>query len=45
MVLLTPRIHYVIVFTRLPGGTDAKLLTTAPWLMLAPTQAAAFAIA
>ena len=45
MVLLTPCIDYVIVFTRLAGGSDRKLLAAAPLLMLAPTQASAFAIA
>ena len=45
MVLLTPCIDYVIVFTRLAGGSDRTLLAAAPLLMLAPTQASAFAIA
>src|SRR3954471_16781448 len=44
MVLLTPCIDYVIVFTRLAGGSDRKLLAAAPSLMLSSTQASAFAI-
>ena len=35
MVLLTPCIDYVIVFTRLAGGSDRRLLAAAPLLMLA----------
>ena len=35
MVLLTPCIDYVIVFTRLAGGSDGRLLAAAPLLMLA----------
>ncbi|UUY03033.1 bile acid:sodium symporter [Svornostia abyssi] len=35
MVLLTPCIDYVIVFTRLAGGGDRRLLAAAPLLMLA----------
>lgn len=35
MVLLTPCIDYVIVFTRLGGGSDRRLLAAAPLLMLA----------
>jgi ACR3 family arsenite efflux pump ArsB len=34
MVLLTPCIDYVIVFTRLAGGSDRRLLAAAPLLML-----------
>src|SRR4051812_937849 len=45
LVLLAPCIDYVIVFTRLAGGSDRELLTAAPLLMLAPTQASAFTIA
>jgi len=45
LVLLTPCIDYVIVFTRLAGGSDRTLLAAAPLLLLAPTQASAFAIA
>jgi ACR3 family arsenite transporter len=35
MVLLTPCIDYVIVFTGLAGGSDRRLLAAAPLLMLA----------
>jgi ACR3 family arsenite transporter len=35
LVLLTPCIDYVIVFTRLAGGSDRRLLAAAPLLMLA----------
>jgi ACR3 family arsenite efflux pump ArsB len=35
MVLLTPCIDYVIVFTRLAGGSERRLLAAAPLLMLA----------
>ena len=35
MVLLTPCIDYVIVFTRLAGGSDRRLLAASPLLMLA----------
>ena len=35
MVLLTPCIDYVIVFARLAGGSDRRLLAAAPLLMLA----------
>ena len=35
LVLLTPCIDYVIVFTRLAGGSDRRLLAAAPVLMLA----------
>ncbi|MGH2946922.1 MAG: arsenic resistance protein [Solirubrobacteraceae bacterium] len=35
LVLLTPCIDYVIVFTRLAGGSDRRLLAGAPLLMLA----------
>jgi arsenite transporter len=35
IVLLTPCIDYVIVFTRLAGGSDRRLLAAAPLLMLA----------
>ncbi|WP_354702436.1 bile acid:sodium symporter [Paraconexibacter sp. AEG42_29] len=35
MVLLTPCIDYVIVFTRLAGGDERRLLAAAPLLMLA----------
>ena len=35
LVLLTPCIDYVIVFTRLAGGSDQRLLAAAPLLMLA----------
>lgn len=35
MVLLTPCIDYVIVFCRLAGGSDRRLLAAAPLLMLA----------
>src|SRR3954471_13187101 len=35
MVLLTPCIDYVIVFTRLAGGSDRRLLAATPLLMLA----------
>ena len=35
MVLLTPCIDYVIVFTRLAGGSYRRLLAAAPLLMLA----------
>lgn len=35
MVLLTPCIDYVIVFTRLAGGSEQRLLAAAPLLMLA----------
>ena len=45
MVLLTPCIDYVIMFTRLAGRSDRKLLAAAPLLMLASAQACAFAIA
>jgi ACR3 family arsenite efflux pump ArsB len=34
LVLLTPCIDYVIVFTRLAGGRDRRLLAAAPLLML-----------
>ncbi len=34
MVLLTPCIDYVIVFTRLAGGSDRRLLAASPLLML-----------
>ena len=34
MVLLTPCIDYVIVFTKLAGGSDQRLLAAAPLLML-----------
>lgn len=34
MVLLTPCIDYVIVFTRLAGGSEQRLLVAAPLLML-----------
>ena len=34
MVLLTPCIDYVIVFTRLAGGSERRLLVAAPLLML-----------
>jgi ACR3 family arsenite transporter len=34
LVLLTPCIDYVIVFTRLAGGSDERLLAAAPLLML-----------
>ncbi|MDO9407336.1 arsenic resistance protein [Patulibacter sp.] len=37
MVLLTPCIDYVVVFTRLAGGSDRRLLAAAPLLMLAQT--------
>ena len=45
LVPLAPCIDYVILFTRLARGSDRKLLTAAPLLMLAPTQASAFTIA
>jgi ACR3 family arsenite efflux pump ArsB len=45
MVLLTPCIDYLIVLTRLAGGSDPKPLAAPPLLMLTPTQACAFAIA
>ncbi len=35
LVLLTPCIDYVIVFTRLAGGSERRLLAAAPVLMLA----------
>ena len=35
LVLLTPCVDYVIVFTRLAGGSDRRLLAAAPLLMLA----------
>jgi arsenite transporter len=35
IVLLTPCIDYVIVFTRLAGGSDRRLLAATPLLMLA----------
>jgi ACR3 family arsenite transporter len=35
LVLLTPCIDYVIVFTRLAGGSERRLLAAAPLLMLA----------
>ena len=35
LVLLTPCIDYVIVFTRLAGGSNERLLAAAPLLMLA----------
>lgn len=35
LVLLTPCVDYVIVFTRLAGGSATKLLAAAPLLMLA----------
>ena len=35
LVLLTPCIDYVIVFTRLAGGSDRRLLAASPLLMLA----------
>jgi ACR3 family arsenite transporter len=35
VVLLTPCIDYVIVFTRLAGGSDRQLLAASPLLMLA----------
>ncbi len=35
MVLLTPCIDYVIVFTRLAGGSERRLLAATPLLMLA----------
>jgi ACR3 family arsenite efflux pump ArsB len=35
MVLLTPCIDYVIVFTRLAGGSERRLLAAAPLLMFA----------
>lgn len=35
MVLLTPCIDYVIVFARLAGGSEQRLLVAAPLLMLA----------
>jgi ACR3 family arsenite efflux pump ArsB len=35
MVLLTPCIDYVIVFTRLAGGSDERLIAATPLLMLA----------
>jgi ACR3 family arsenite efflux pump ArsB len=35
LVLLTPCIDYVIVFTRLAGGDDRRLLAATPLLMLA----------
>ena len=35
MVLLTPCIDYVIVFTRLAGGSERRLLAASPLLMLA----------
>ena len=35
LMLLTPCIDYVIVFTRLAGGGDRRLLAAAPLLMLA----------
>lgn len=35
LVLLTPCIDYVIVFTRLAGGSDRRLLAATPLLMLA----------
>ena len=34
LVLLTPCIDYVIVFTRLAGGSDRRLLAASPLLML-----------
>jgi ACR3 family arsenite efflux pump ArsB len=34
LVLLTPCVDYVIVFTRLAGGSDRRLLAAAPLLML-----------
>ena len=34
LVLLTPCIDYVIVFTRLAGGSEQRLLAAAPLLML-----------
>lgn len=37
MVLLTPCIDYVVVFTRLAGGSERRLLAAAPLLMLAQT--------
>ena len=35
LVLLTPCVDYVIVFTRLAGGSDRRLLAASPVLMLA----------
>jgi arsenite transporter len=37
VVLLTPCIDYVIVFTRLAGGSDRRLLAASPLLMLSQT--------
>src|SRR5690606_23652937 len=34
LVLLTPCVDYVIVFTGLAGGARARLLAATPWLML-----------
>lgn len=39
MVLLTPCVDYVIVFTRLAGGSDRRLLAAAPLLMIAQMAA------